>query len=275
MSHGCPSTGAPSSRLRLTRKSIRTLGGRKWGRQPERCVFPLSYIVINPLPSHQSSPVLHCHIFSYHVLPCLFLSYLSLSCPPMSSLPSHVLPCPTLSSRVVSCPPLSSSFLLFPSLSFSFLLFPSHSSSVLLCPPLSSPRRRTGVRRRCARSRGPPRVPSGSGTGPARTRPPADRRGWTRCRSCSPPSSRTLAPETQTGGRVTAPTHPATLTPLSGNVQPTGASSRTNKHHVLTLNLRRAGGLCFPCRARGGGVFTPPLTRLLGHVATSGKRQSK
>ena len=140
MSHGCPSTGAPSSRLRLTRKSIRTLGGRKWGRQPERCVFPLSYIVINPLPSHQSSPVLHCHIFSYHVLPCLFLSYLSLSCPPMSSLPSHVLPCPTLSSRVVSCPPLSSSFLLFPSLSFSFLLFPSHSSSlssaVLRCPHL-------------------------------------------------------------------------------------------------------------------------------------------
>ena len=25
----------------------------------------------------------------------------------------------------------------------------------------------------------------------------------------------------------------------------------------------------------GGGVFTPPLTRLLGHVATRSKRQSK
>ena len=44
---------------------------------------------------------------------------------------------------------------------------------------------------------------------------------------------------------------------------------------LQALNPRRAGGLCFPCRAGGGGVFTPPLTRLLGHVATCGKRQSK
>ena len=44
----------------------------------------------------------------------------------------------------------------------------------------------------------------------------------------------------------------------------------------LWFKTRRACGLCFPCRAEGGGAFSrPPLTRLLGHVATHSKRQSK
>ena len=43
----------------------------------------------------------------------------------------------------------------------------------------------------------------------------------------------------------------------------------------ISLNPRRAGGLCFPCCAGGGAFSRRPLTRLLGHVATRGKRQSK
>ena len=45
------------------------------------------------------------------------------------------------------------------------------------------------------------------------------------------------------------------------------------KRSLLTPRL--AGGLCFPCRAAGRGVFSRPLSRLLGHVATRDKRQSK
>ena len=44
----------------------------------------------------------------------------------------------------------------------------------------------------------------------------------------------------------------------------------------ITINPRRVGGMNFPSSAGGGGRFTPlRLTRLLGHVATRGKRQSK
>ena len=55
----------------------------------------------------------------------------------------------------------------------------------------------------------------------------------------------------------------------------------TIKIHHLTLpifvfNPRPAGPLDFPPPAGGGAVVeTPPLSQLLGHVATRGKRNSK
>ena len=42
---------------------------------------------------------------------------------------------------------------------------------------------------------------------------------------------------------------------------------------AFIIASRRAGCLCFPCRSGGGAFSRPPLTRLLGHEATSSKRQ--
>ena len=56
--------------------------------------------------------------------------------------------------------------------------------------------------------------------------------------------------------------------------------SKLPKHNIVTrwdkvINPRRAGVLCFPCRAGGGGVFTPPSYSAPGNIATRCKRQSK
>ena len=52
-----------------------------------------------------------------------------------------------------------------------------------------------------------------------------------------------------------------------------GRYSLKTWHYALTRAVLVA--CVFRVVLGGGGVFTPPLTRLLGHVATRGKRQSK
>ena len=60
----------------------------------------------------------------------------------------------------------------------------------------------------------------------------------------------------------------------SGGPDPSTTLGLRDIHNVhVTYNPRRAGARHRTRRARG--VWTPPLTRFLGHVATRGKRHSK